>query len=169
MVLVERREAIQHEVGSEALDAHGLFAACGQPGVELGDGSGAGHEQRVAVGEGVFGFEAAGPFLVRQALLFGVEAHQAQLRTEEVAHPLCGQGPHVVGLDLVVPDTGARGRLHRVEVQVQRQHARRAQQEVATAELRLHECHARQLALREHVAVLVHHHPGAVEFEAGFD
>jgi hypothetical protein len=50
---------------------------------------------------------------------------------------------------------------------VQRQHAGRAQHHVVCLELRLDQRHARQLALRDELALGVHHHPGAVEVQPG--
>jgi len=51
---------------------------------------------------------------------------------------------------------------------VQRQHARGAQHHVVVAQAGLHQRHARQFALGQHLAVGVHHHPGAVQVQAGF-
>jgi hypothetical protein len=50
---------------------------------------------------------------------------------------------------------------------VQGQHAGRAQDHVVVPQLRLDQRHARQLALREEMALGVHHHPGAVELQPG--
>jgi hypothetical protein len=65
--------------------------------------------------------------------------------------------------------TPARARLHGVELEVQGQHAGRAQHQLAAAQRGADERHAGPLALGEHVAVAVDDHPGAVEVEAGVD
>jgi hypothetical protein len=128
----------------------------------------ASHQQREAVGKRVLGLDPAAPLGAGQAPLLRVEAHQAGAGAEKVAEPLGGQVAHVVGLDLVVPHPHAGGGLHGVERYVQRQHARGPQHHVLVPERGLDQRHARQLALGEHVAVRVDHHPGAVEVEAGF-
>jgi hypothetical protein len=61
-------------------------------------------QERKAVAELVGRFQAAGPLEAGQAPLFRIEAHQPQLRAQEVAEPLRGDVAHVIGADLVVPD-----------------------------------------------------------------
>jgi hypothetical protein len=62
-----------------------------------------------------------------------------------------------------------QGGLDPVEGDVQRQHARGAQDHLLELERRLDQRHPRQLALRHELAGGVDHHPGAVEVEAGLD
>jgi alkylation response protein AidB-like acyl-CoA dehydrogenase len=162
-------QAIQHQVGPEALHGHAGLPGSGQAAVEFGQRGGGHHQQRKTVGKRVLGVDGAGPLALGQALLVGVEAGQAQaLDAQEVAEPLRGQRAHVVGLDDVVPDLHPGGLLHGIDGQVQRQHARGAQHHVVVAQAGLHPRHARQFALGQHLAVGVHHHPGAVQVQAGF-
>jgi hypothetical protein len=167
VVLVVRGQAVEHQVGSEALHRHRRRASGRQAFVQVGQRGAVGHQQRVAVGKGVPGLHVARPLRVGQALFLGVETHQVELRAQEVAEPLRGQRPHVVGPHHVVPDPDAGRCLHGVQHQVQCEHAGRAQHYVAVAQRGLDERHARQFTLGEHLAVFVHHHPGAVEFDAG--
>ena len=80
--------------------------------------------------------------------MFGVKAHQSGLDAQKVAEPLGCRRTHVVGRHVLTPDAGAHGRLDLVYRQMQGQHAGRAQHDVVGAHLRLHQRHARQLALR---------------------
>jgi len=147
VVLAMRCEPVEHEVGSQALERDRSRALRGKPLVERGDGRRRRDEQRKCIAERVLGRDAAAAAGVRQALLLGVEAHQAQAPAEEVAEPLRGQRAHVVGAHRVVPHPRLGRRFHRVEPQVQRQHAGRAQHEVALAQRRPDQHHARQIAL----------------------
>jgi hypothetical protein len=169
VVLVVGLQAVEHDVGPEALHRHRCGAARGQALVQVGQRRGAGHQDGKAVGKRVLGVDVARPALGRQALLFRIEAHQARLAAEEVAEPLRGQRAHVVGGHLVVPDTGAAGLFHRVQRHVQRQHARRTQHHVVAAQRDAHQRQARRVALGDHGAGVVHHHPGAVQLQPGLD
>jgi hypothetical protein len=140
--------------------------------VQLGQRALARHQHRVAVGELVLGLHAAGPLQARQALLLGIEAHQAQrLRLaglgEKVAEPLGRDVAHVVGGHLVLPHAHTHRLLDPVEGQVQRQHAGGAQHHFHVLHLRLDQRHARQLPLRDELARGVDHHPGPVELQPG--
>ncbi|MNX65308.1 hypothetical protein D3C86_963590 [compost metagenome] len=172
-VFVVRLDAGQHDVRAEALDADRAVAGRRQALVEFGDRAFAGHQQREAVGELVQRLDAVGPLQARQALVLGVEAHQAQrLRLaglrKKVAEPLGGDVAHVVGRDFVLPHAHAHRLLDAVEGQVQRQHAGRAQHDLGVLHLRLDERHARQLPLGDELALRIDHHPGPVELQAGF-
>ena len=80
--------------------------------------------------------------------MFRVKAHQARFHTQKITEPLGRNGAHVIGRHILAPHLDAHGRLDLVYGQVQRQHAGGTQHNVMCAHLRLHQGHARQLALR---------------------
>ncbi len=168
-VFVVRLQAPQHDVGPKAPHVHRGVAGWRQPCVEFGQRSAAGHQQAKTVGELRDGLAPTGPLQAAQAAHLGVETRQAQtfqtsrrVRPQEVAEPLRRHVAHVVGVHRVVPHPHAQRRLGRVQRQVQRQHARRAQHQLAQFERGLDQRHARQFALGDEIALGVHHHPGPV-------
>jgi hypothetical protein len=70
-------------------------------------------------------------------------------------------------MDLVVPDAHPHRLLHRIDRQMQRQHAGRAKDDLVGLELGPDQRHARQLALAHEFPLRVHHHPGPVQVEPG--
>ena len=104
----------------------------------------------------------------------GIETPQAQalqvgrcIDTQKVTEPLGRDVAHVPGLDYVVPPPPLDLPLGRLQRQVQGQHARGAKHQLAQLERGLDEGHARELALSDELAFLVHHHPGPVPGQAG--
>ena len=105
---------------------------------------------------------------IRCALFFRVKTHQPRRNAQKVAEPLGGNRPHVVGAEFLTPQAHAGRRLYLVQRNMQRQHAGRPQHHVVMPELRPHQRQARQLALGQKGLLFIHHHPGAVKFQAGF-
>ena len=164
-----RIKATQHQIGPEALDADRVLAQRLQALVEIGQRGTRQQQQRKTIAETVRCLDAAGPALGRQSAHRGIEAHQTQLRLQELAAPLRRRVAHVPGLDPVIPDLDRQLLRGGVELQFQqqRQHARGAELELAEPERRLDQRHARQFALRDELALRVNHHPGPVPFQAG--
>ena len=80
----------------------------------------------------------------------------------------CAQsGAHVVGGDAVAPDLDLGALLDPIDGDVHGEHAGRAQDQLVRLQRRLHERHARQLALRHEAAGGVDDQPLAIEIEAG--
>src|SRR6185369_8473973 len=92
---------------------------------------------------------------------------QPERAAEEIAEPLRAQGAHVVACDAVAPDLDLGALLDPIDGDVQGEHSRRAQDQLARFQRRLHERHARQLALRHEHAGRVDDQPLAIEIEAG--
>ena len=100
--------------------------------------------------------------------MLGIKTHQPRRPAQEVGEPLGSHLAHVVGRHFVVPDPHAHRLLHLIKLDMQCQHAGRPQNHLVVFELGLDQRHARQLALGQEFAPLVHHHPGAVKFQSGF-
>ena len=173
-VLIVRRQfagtgrIADHDIRPEACHADSGMSAGPQFVIEPCQRGLAEHQHRVAVAELVQGFHASGPLPAGRALFLGIKTYQPRLHAEKIAEPLGSDGPHVVSLDLVVPDRHAHRLLHLVERDMQRQHARSTQDHVVVLELGLDQRHARQLTLRQEGALRIDHHPGPVKLQPGF-
>ena len=100
--------------------------------------------------------------------MIGVKTHQPRGGSQKVGKPLGGHFAHVVGGHFVVPHAYAGRLFHLVELDMQRQHAGRAQDHVVVFQLRLDQRHARQFALGQKFTAFVHHHPGAIKLQPCF-
>ena len=171
-----RLQAGQHDVGAKARHTHRRMTTCQQPRIQAVQRSLADHQQRVAVAELVGRLHTGRPLQAGQALLLGVKTGQAvggwgghlalKLR-QKVGEPLRRQVAHVKGGQAVVPDGDLGIALVFVQVQVKRQHAGCAQHQLVAFELGGHQRQLRRFALGDEITLGVHHHPGAVKFEAG--
>ena len=167
MILAVGVEAAEDEVGAEAGERDRRLAGAGETPVHFVDRRGRGDQEREAVLEGIGGLDGTRPLAIGVARRLGIEARQPERAAEEIAEPLRAQGAHVVGGDAVAPDLDLGALLDPIDGDVHGEHAGRAQDQLARLQRRLHERHARQLALRHEHAGGVDDQPLAIEIEAG--
>ena len=166
--LVALRWMAKHDVGPKTVHADRRMTSGHQLVIELVERCFADDQQRIAIAELVGRLNAVRPLQAAQAFSLRVKAHQARRHAQKISEPLRGNPPHVIGGHFVIPDLYPHRRFDLVQRNVQGQHAGRAQHHLEMLELGLNQRHARKFALREEMAVCVHHHPGAVKFQPGF-
>ncbi|MNN38375.1 hypothetical protein D3C81_1523710 [compost metagenome] len=167
VIFLEGADIADDEVGAEAVHRQRFTAGGAQLVIHVGQRGGTGDQHRIAIGKHGLGGNAVRPFGAGGAHHVRVKARQAARHADGVGKPGGRDVVAIVGAHAIVPhlhvEHGRVLRMGQAQLDFQAQHARCAQFQGGGLDGRHDQRHARMLALGQEAALLIDHHPFAVE------